>query len=71
MAWAAPTVTNVTAAGQTIGQIYQQVQNRLSSQAGNAFQSGYMNLGPVRNSIGDIADVMYDPVANIFYTAAR
>ena len=71
MAWAAPTVTNITAASQSIGQIYQQVKDRLAGQAGNAFQSGFMNLGPVKNNIGDVADVMYDPVANIFYTAAR
>lgn len=64
-------MTNVTAAGQTIGQIYTQVRDRLSGQAGNSFQSGYMNLGAVKNSLGDVADVIYDPVANIFYTAAR
>lgn len=70
-AWAAPTVTNITAAGQTIAQISEQVRNRLAGQAGNVNQSGYMNLGAVKDSSGNIADVIYDPVANIFYTSLR
>lgn len=78
-AWAAPTVTNVAAAGQTTAQIYQQVKDRLSGQASpsaglgaaGTSQGGFMNLGAVRDSNGNIADVMYDPVGNIFYTVAR
>lgn len=70
-AWAAPTVTNIAAAGQTIAQITQQVKDRLAGQAGNVNQSGYMNLGAVKDSSGNIADVIYDPVGNIFYTSLK
>lgn len=77
-AWAAPTVTNITAAGQTAAAIFQDVKNRLAGQvspsaglAAGTSQGGYMNLGAVRDSNGNIADVLYDPTGNVFYTVAR
>ena len=77
-AWAAPTVTNIAAAGQTTAAIYQNVKDRLAVQASpsagisqGVSQGGFMNLGSVRDSNGNIAEVLYDPTGNIFYTIAR
>ena len=77
-AWAAPTVTNVAAAGQTAAAIYQNVKDRLAGQASpsaglsqGVSQGGFMNLGSVRDSNGNIAEVLYDPTGNVFYTIAR
>ena len=77
-AWAAPTVTNVAAAGQTAGAIYQNVKDRLAGQASpsaglsqGTSQGGFMNLGSVRDSNGNVAEVLYDPTGNVFYTIAR
>ena len=77
-AWAAPTVTNIAAAGQTAAAIFQNVKDRLAGQASpsaglsqGSSQGGYMSLGPVRDSNGNVADVLYDPTGNIFYTVAR
>lgn len=62
-------MTYLAAAGQTISQLSQQVKARLAGQAGNIFQSGFMNLGAVKDSSGNIYDIVYDPVANIFISA--
>ena len=67
---AAQTVTYLAAAGQTIGAIMQNVRSRLAGQAGNSFQSGYMNLGTVKDSSGNQYDLVYDPVANVIISAA-
>ena len=77
-AWAAPTVTNVTTAGQTTAAIYQNVKDRLAGQASpsagisqGTSQGGFFNLGTVRDQYGNLAEVLYDPTGNIFYTVAR
>ena len=76
-AWAAPTVTNVAAAGQTAAAIMQNVRDRLAGQASpsaglsqGTSQGGFMNLGSVRDSNGNVAQVLYDPTGNVFYTLA-
>ena len=61
---AAQTVTYLVAAGQTIGQIQAQVRNRLAGQT-----QGVQQLGAIKDSSGNIYDVQYDPVANIFISA--
>lgn len=67
---AAQTVTYLAAAGQTIPQIARQVKERLAGQAGNVNQSGFMNLGRVKDSSGNGYDILYDPVANIFISSS-
>lgn len=77
-AWAAPTVTNIAAAGQTAAAVFQNVKDRLAGQASpsaglaaGTSQGGFMNLGTVRDSNGNLAEVLYDPTGNVFYTIAR
>ena len=62
MAFSAPTVTLIAAAGQTVAQIMQDVRNRSTGQV-----TGMQNLGTVKDSANQLATLLYDVSANIIY----
>ena len=65
MAFSAPTVTMISAAGQTVAQIAQDVRNRTTGQT-----TGMQNLGVVKDSVNQLANLIYDTSANIIYVQA-
>ena len=65
MAFSAPTVTMVSAAGQTVAAIMQDLRNRVTGQT-----TGMQNLGVVKDSANQLANLVYDTSANIIYVQA-
>ena len=65
MAFSAPTVTMVSAAGQTVAAIMQDLRNRVTGQT-----TGMQNLGTVKDSAGQLATLIYDTSANIIFVQA-
>ena len=62
MAFSAPTVTLIAAAGQTVAQIAQNLRDRITGQT-----TGMQNLGTVKDSANQLATLIYDVSANIIY----
>ena len=65
MAFSAPTVTMISAAGQTVAQIAQNVRDRTTGQT-----TGMQNLGTVKDSANQLATLLYDTSANVIYVQA-
>ena len=65
MPFSAPTVTMISAAGQTV---YQIMQNLRDSRGGQT--TGMQNLGTLQDSAGQLATAIYDVSANIIYVQA-
>lgn len=65
MAFSAPTVTMLSAAGQTVAALMQDVRNRTTGQT-----SGMQNLGTVKDSANQLATLLYDVSANVIFVQA-